>query len=65
MIEGRWPDAVADLLTQQSGSHMTMRQRASIQSLTAIKGDTTARVQQQYEENPIRVGSSWHRRTRW
>ena len=53
LLHDGWPQPLADVLTQQIGDVEDERQaRQAIPRLTAIEGETTAAVRQQYEENP-------------
>jgi tetratricopeptide (TPR) repeat protein/SAM-dependent methyltransferase len=53
LLERSWPDYVQDLLVQQIKEPIRERQiGASIRALTAIEGDVSRAVREQYEENP-------------
>jgi SAM-dependent methyltransferase len=53
LLDGTWPRAVDDVLTQQLREPLQEQQlRDSIPRLTTIDDDTSLRVRQQYEENP-------------
>jgi Tfp pilus assembly protein PilF/SAM-dependent methyltransferase len=53
MLQRQWPSPVERLLTQQIREPEQEREfRATIPRLTAIGGEVSRKVQQQYEENP-------------
>jgi trans-aconitate methyltransferase len=53
LIAQQWPEPIAPLLVQQIAEPSAERElRATVPQLTAISGDVTHAVQNQYEDNP-------------
>ncbi len=53
LLSQTWPESIAPLLVQQLAEPLAERElRATIPQLTAISGDVSRAVQNQYEDNP-------------